>query len=1046
MHDAERLLLDHAPDGIYWTRRDGSFAYVNLTAATMLGFTRERLLQLRIFEIDADLDADSWSAYWEDASARESVTLERTHQRADGSRILVEIIVQHLQHDGQPVHFSFVRDIRERKRVEALQHSRMQYFQALFSDSPLPQFIVDPEDMRLIDVNRAAELFYGYSELRGMKISDINTLPPARIREEMNRARGSERRFFRFLHRLASGEVRPVHVYSSPIEHEGRQLLHSSIEDMSEIQAAQQQLEGYRDLVERLPIGIYRATLGAAGIFLSINPAMCEIFEAEDPSQLIGRTASDVYARPEERGEFSQQVEVDGEVRRKVVEARTLRGRPIWIALSSRITRLENGERIVEGAIEDVTELHRAEQKLREAFARMVNAIHAAPVPIMLHRADGTIEEVNRVWLELTGYRREQLATIEQWTELAYGERKDAVLDVIKRLALRHDRVNEGDFEIRCQDGSIRIWSFSSAPLEPAEARNRLIISTAVDVTDQRTAEARMRQAAAVIDSANEGITITDPQRNIERVNAAFSRITGYTESEVLGKNPRILSSGRQDHAFYQQMWETIAQRGHWQGEIWNRRKNGEIYPEWLSISSIRDGDGTLINYAGVFTDLTELKESRNRLDFLQYKDALTGLDNRAALIGAIDSAIQGLEKSGQQLTVLVCGLDRFQRINASLGYAVGDRVLKQIGRRLVRISGTELLVARAGSDQFALLLRSTGSQKAIRRALRTIRSSIARDIKLADAPPIPISMSTGIACHPADGESAETLLGNAETAMFRAKKSQTGEAIFFSADENQNAHRILLLETDLRRAIEDRELAVFYQPIVRLRDRRIVGAEALARWNSAKHGNVPPDEFIPLAEESGLIRPLTRVLLERAAAEAVKMRQCFGPAFRLAFNFSASQLDDSGFAEQLFTRLAAAGLPREGFEMELTESTMMSQDKRASEMLQKLRDGGIRLSIDDFGTGFSSLAYLHELQAHSLKVDRRFIAQLGHDPAGERITESIIAMAHALGMAVIAEGVETSEQRDRLDALGCEYAQGYLFSRPQPFDEFMELYHFGVG
>jgi diguanylate cyclase (GGDEF)-like protein/PAS domain S-box-containing protein len=1045
LNDAERLLLDHAPDGIFWTRRNGSLVYVNRAAAAMLGYSHEALLALRIFDIDTEMDARRWEQHWVATAPQESFTLERRHRRADGSEIPVKVFVRHLQHDGQAVHFSFVRDLTEQKRLETARRSRNQYLQALFADSPLPQFIVDPDSMTLVDANRAAHGYYGYPVLRGMALSRINTLPPEQIHEEMNRARTGKRNFFRFQHRLSSGDVRPVHVYTGPIEHEGRQLLHSTIEDVSAIHEAQKRLEGYRDLVERLPIGVYRATLGGDGVFLAINPVMRKIFDAETDCELIGHRAAEFYAHPEQRAEFSEQVQATGEVRRVIVEARTCKGRPIWIALSSRVTTLDDGSSIIEGAVEDVTGLHRTQQELEQAYAQFAHAIAAAPIPIILFRADGRIEAVNQVWLELTGYSREELPNLTEWTRLAYGERQAAVLDIIARLRQIPGPIEEGDFEIRCKDGSTRIWSFNSAPLEPEDNPNRLLISTAIDVTSARASEARMRQAEAVIDSANEGITITGPDRNIERVNRAFSRITGYSESEVVGKNPRILSSGRQDAEFYRRMWDSIDRRGHWQGEIWNRRKSGAIYPEWLSISAVHDAEGQLVNYAAVFTDLTELKESETRLDFLQRKDALTGLDNRARLLQEIDLAIESSQQTGDQVIVVLCGLDRFQRINASLGYPVGDRVLKRIGQRFSRIAG-EHRIARVGGDQFAMLLRSTDPDRRTRRALRAIRNSVARDIKLTQLPPIPISISIGIARFPSDGDSAETLLSNAESAMFRAKQQRRGGTTFFSAEENQNAHRILLLESDLRRAIDNRELAVFYQPIVRLCDRQIVGAEALARWHSTEHGQVPPDEFIPLAEESGLIRPLTQILLERAAFEAVQMRQRFGPEFRLAFNFSASQLDDASFARQIFARLAAAGLPHESFEMELTESTMMSQDPHAAEMLGKLREGGIRLSIDDFGTGFSSLAYLHELNANSLKIDWRFIAQLGCDPAGERITESIIAMAHALGMAVIAEGVETTDQRDRIDALGCEYAQGYLFSPPRPFDEFMGLYGLGVG
>jgi len=298
-------------------------------------------------------------------------------------------------------------------------------------------------------------------------------------------------------------------------------------------------------------------------------------------------------------------------VRRVFVEARTCKARPIWIVLSSRITTLEDGSTIIEGAIEDVTDLHRAQTDLERAYMQFAHAVDAAPIPIMLHRADDRIEAVNQVWLKLTGYQREELNTIDDWTRLAYGDRQKDVLQVISRLRQAEAPSEEGEFTIRCKDGSMRIWSFRSAPLETEINSTRLLISTAIDVTEARASEARTRQAEAVIDSANEGITITGPDRNIERVNPAFTRITGYAEPEVLGKNPRILSSGRQDASFYRVMWDSIDRRGHWQGEIWNRRKNGEIYPEWLSISAVLNPDGELVNYAAVFTDLTEIKELR---------------------------------------------------------------------------------------------------------------------------------------------------------------------------------------------------------------------------------------------------------------------------------------------------------------------------------------------------------------------------------------------------------------------------------------------------
>lgn len=548
-------------------RGAGSFVWVNQGACVMLGYTREELLALDIFAVDADVTAAFWKSNWSELSTLESFTLERQHRRRDGSLLPVEVNICHLDVRGEAAHFSFVRDLTGQKSAEELQRSYTQYMTALFENSPMPQLIINPDNMQIIDANSAAETFYGHEPLKGQSMSTINTLSAGEIRLEMKAASQRKRQFFRFRHRLASGEIRDVHVYAGPIEHDGRCLLHSSIEDMTQIYAFQRELEGYRDQLG-LPIGVYTSTPSAAGIITSANNAMCEILEVESRAELLGRQASDFHPNASARKQLSEQVLEIGELRKVECELVTAKGRRIWASLSVRRIETTDGNVFFEGALQDITDKERAEQERETAFARLHNALYAAPIPIMLHRADGAVEEVNTAWCRLSGYRKEDLTTVDDWTRLAYRERAPAVQGHIQRLQNESGAVEEGDYTIHCKDGSTRIWAFYSSALESPERPDGLLISMAIDVTEEREKQQQARQAEAIVQSAAEGITVTGPDRNIQRVNPAFTRITGYTMAEVIGKNPNVLSSGRQNPAFYQRMWHQIDQLGHWHEDL----------------------------------------------------------------------------------------------------------------------------------------------------------------------------------------------------------------------------------------------------------------------------------------------------------------------------------------------------------------------------------------------------------------------------------------------------------------------------------------------
>lgn len=392
---AANRMLDAAPIGAYWTRKDGTFAWVNQYACDMLGYTREQLLALDIYAVDADVTPEFWASYWDEVDSRKISRLERSHRRSDGSLVPLEITVRLTTYSGESVHFAFARDLTEQKRAEKLQRDREQYMAALFNDSPMPQLIIDPGDMRIVDNNSAADTFYGFDELRGRGISSINTLSPEEIRQEMQAAATRERHFFRFRHRLASGNIRDVHVYSGPIQHNDRSLLHSSIEDMTPLYAFQHELEGYRDQLERLPIGVYRTTPGPSGVIVSVNQAMCEILDVDAKADLIGRPASDFHPDASARAELSDLILEVGEVRKIERELVTAKGRRIFTLLSLRAIDDAGGDVFFEGSIQDITGRKRAEQQREAAFQRLHAAIHAAPIPIMLHHADGTIEEIN---------------------------------------------------------------------------------------------------------------------------------------------------------------------------------------------------------------------------------------------------------------------------------------------------------------------------------------------------------------------------------------------------------------------------------------------------------------------------------------------------------------------------------------------------------------------------------------------------------------------------------------------------------------------------
>jgi len=540
--------------------------------------------------------------------------------------------------------------------------------------------------------------------------------------------------------------------------------------------------------------------------------------------------------------------------------------------------------------------------------------------------------------------------------------------------------------------------------------------------------------ASAVFNCTQESIVVTDAQGTIVAVNPAFSATTGYAPLEVVGKNMRALQSGRQDTHFYREMWAQVIGTGYWRGEIWNRRKNGEVYPALLTISSVRNRAGDPTHYIGMCSDLSRIKKSELELDRLAHHDELTGLPNRRSLMSWLGHLLQRATHELRGGAVVFVDLDRFKRINDSLGHGAGDELLTLVTHRLRSGLRAGDFLARFGGDEFIVLL-DDASHHAAGRVAAHIIERLSEPFVLSGEDEICIGASVGISMFPSDCSDAALLLQHADTALYHAKAAGKSTYRFYSTDLTTVASERLSIDTRLRRAMSRNELVVYYQPLVSLLDNRIFGFEALVRWNDPDRGLVPPADFLPVAEETGLIVPIGAWILRTACAQMKRWLDQGCRFEQIAVNISARQFRAPAFVANIIRTLDDTGLAPRNLELEITEDVLMGSDDTTLATLTTIRGLGVRLAIDDFGTGYSSLAYLKRLPVNKLKLDRSFVQDLQTDPASRAIVTTVVALAKSLGHEVLAEGIETDEQRAILVASGCILGQGYLFAPPVPAD-----------
>ncbi len=554
-------------------------------------------------------------------------------------------------------------------------------------------------------------------------------------------------------------------------------------------------------------------------------------------------------------------------------------------------------------------------------------------------------------------------------------------------------------------------------------------IVLARDITDRKRTEENLYLYANAFEHSGEAILITDRDNRIVAANPALERHTGFTNSELVGKNPRLFASGHVSRDTYREMWRALHESGYWQGELWDRGRDGGVYPKWASISAIRDNTGEVTHYIASYTDISERKAAEERIEFIAHHDVLTGLFNRYSLEERLEQALLAAQRKGGTLAVMFIDMDRFKNINDTLGHHTGDHLLVEIGRRLEREVRRSDIVARLGGDEFIVVLSEVGSDMAVGGVADQIVRRLGEAYRLEDQI-LHITASIGISLYPDDGEDAETLMKHADAAMYCAKDKGRNNFQFFTPAMNRAIEERMTLENEMRSALEREEFELHYQPICDHRGEWL-GLEALVRWHHPERGVILPGLFIPIAEESRLIVPLGEWVIEEACRQSAAWRKEAGFSLPISVNLSVHQLYSADLIGLIERLLREYEIEEVGLKFEITESAAMENPDQAIQQLHRLRRAGLELVIDDFGTGYSSLAYLKQLPIQTLKLDRTFVGDIDRDENDAAISAATVALAHNLGLSVVAEGVETPAQLAFLVAHGCDALQGYLFSRP---------------
>ncbi len=671
-------------------------------------------------------------------------------------------------------------------------------------------------------------------------------------------------------------------------------------------------------------------------------------------------------------------------------------------------------------------------KKQKQRVDMLANAVVSG---IYVTNHNGTTVFVNRRASEILGYPEDEILGVsahDLFHAHGFGWESCPVHEVILTGG-----EYKGEEYFRCKDGTKIPVEIAAAPIALDENEDGGIV-VFDDISERKRVEIQLRKLSLAIEQNPAAVVITDLQPAIEYVNPKFTEITGFEKHEVIGKNPLILKSSQTPRDIYKVLWKRLLAGDEWHGELLNKRKDGSVFWEWVSISPLRNDQGDVTHFISVQEDITEKIKQERQLEYLATHDSLTGLGNRDLLHEYLTQAIVTARKLGRRIAVMILDLDRFKMINDSLGHAFGDNLLCQVAQRLSDLVRETDRVIRFGGDEFVILLDGIEHVKKIKNIATKVLSGVS-DVYRIDAYEISLTASIGISLYPVDGLDSTTLIRNADVAMYQAKK-QRNHFLFYSSNMNKYMLETLELENALRQALRRKEFCLDYQPKFNIKTGLVDGCEALLRWRHPQRGLVSPAEFIPLAEETGLIVSIGTWALREACRQSLAWQSRGMPSITIAVNLPARQFHHGNLKEVTQQALTESGLDPHLIELELTESMVMENPQAVEKTLHELKQIGVKLSLDDFGTGFSSLNYLRRFPVDHLKIDQSFIRDVMSDETGASVVTSIIDIAHNLSLGAIAEGVETMEQLNFLKASGCDVVQGFLFSKPLAPEKFYEL------
>lgn len=915
-----QFALDHVGVSVLWIYPDARFAYVNEAATKSLGYSREELLRMTVFDIDPAFPREAWSEHWQKIRQQGSLTIESFHRSKEGREYPVEISVNYLYDGTQEFICAFAQDITERTKArEQLQKERD--FSRSILQASAAYFVTISADGRTLMMNSSMLDALGYTEEEVIGKDYLTTFVPEEDREALN--------------------------------------------------------DVFRDIIEQK-----KATFNENHILTKDGRKLCVEWR--------GRPMFD------DRGEFE----------------------------------------FFFGVGIDLTERNRSEEAVRQLSRQNELILASAAEGIFGMDKEGIITFMNRSAEKMVGWKADELfgKSMHEMTHHTKSDGTPYPLEECKMFAAySDDRMYQGDDDIFWRkDGTSFPISYASTPVRDEQGNILGAMVTFQDITERKQSEEEMRKLSTAIEQATDWVVMTDRQGNIVYANRIVEEISGYDREELVGQTPKIFKSGRHDDAYYKEMWDTLLSGESFRGTLTNRKKSGELFYINHTITPLKDKAGNITHFLSTAKDITQEKILQDRINYLAFYDELTSLPNRTLFMDRLNQAISRSVFKQRIFAVLIIGLDRFKMINDSYGPEIGDDVLKEVAQRLSGSTREGDTVARLRSDEFGILLLDMAHSDDIILVIEKIKKNILEIMKVNGAE-IVITPSIGIAMHPNDGNTSESLIQNAYIANSKAYEQGGNSYQFYAHGMNEKATEFMKIERHLYNALSNNEFVLYYQPYFDVMSEKIAGMEALIRWESPDMGFVSPGKFIPVLEETGMIKDVGDWIIGEACRQIGEWKQKGYAIVPVSVNFSSLQFQQKNLLEKIARLVNEYGISPEHFILEITESAFMHDIEFTRMILGKIKERGFAISIDDFGTGYSSLKYLKILPIDKLKIDISFVREIVTDPDSASLVTAIISMAHNLGLKTIAEGVETEDQWRILRILRCDMVQGFYKSRPLP-------------